>query len=408
MHAQDTHDSRHTGDVESNRRKFLRDSVMLGAGVIAAASSRGEAQAQAAAPAAAAAAASAAPAAGAKPAALTYADVMTKAREVLYPVCRVCPECNGVACAGEVPGLGGIGSGAAFRNNYNSLQRIQLKMRTVHGVTRPETSIDLFGHMIAFPAVGAPTGGTTYNMGNKMGEEAYIEAVIGGCAAAGTVGSVADGIGDPVEVYERRLAKLSELGFKAIASVKPRTQEEIIARMKKAEAAGAIAISMDIDSAGRAARALPGQTVEPKDLAKLRELVKATQLPFIVKGVMTAEEAVMAMRAGAAGIVVSNHGGRVLDHTPGTAEVLPAIADKVKGKVFIFVDGTVKYGHDVLKYVALGADAVMVGRHIVRGAHGGGKQGVALLMNRMRQELVDAMVLTGCASAKAIARGAVV
>jgi isopentenyl diphosphate isomerase/L-lactate dehydrogenase-like FMN-dependent dehydrogenase len=84
--------------------------------------------------------------------------------------------------------------------------------------------------------------------------------------------------------------------------------------------------------------------------------------------------------------------------------VLPAIADKVKGKVFIFTDGTVKYGHDVLKYIALGADAVMVGRHIVRGAHGGGRDGVAVLMNKIKQELVDAMVLTGCANVKAINR----
>jgi hypothetical protein len=71
-------------------------------------------------------------------------------------------------------------------------------------------------------------------------------------------------------------------------------------------------------------------------------------------------------------------------------------------------DGTVKYGHDVLKYIALGANAVLVGRHIVRGAHGGGSAGVALLMNRMQQEFVDAMVLTGCASVKAITRGILV
>jgi 4-hydroxymandelate oxidase len=320
----------------------------------------------------------------------------------------VCPECDGVACAGEVPGMGGIGSGNSFKNNYRALQRVQLKMRTAHAVNKPDTSIDLFGHKIAFPAVGAPTGGTTYNMGGKVTEDGYIEAVIGGCAAAGTVGSVADGIGDPVEVYERRLQKLKELGFKAIAGVKPRTQEEIIARMQKAEVAGAIAISMDIDSAGRAARALPGQTVEPKDVKKLRDLVKATKLPFIVKGIMTVEEALKAVDAGAAAIVVSNHGGRVLDHTPGTAEVLPVIVDKVKGKALVFVDGTVKYGHDVLKYVALGANAVMVGRHIVRAAHGGGRDGVALVMKRMHQELVDAMVLTGCANVKSISRAILV
>ena len=98
----------------------------------------------------------------------------------------------------------------------------------------------------------------------------------------------------------------------------------------------------------------------------------------------------------------------MLDHTPGTSNVLPAIADKLKGKIVILADGTVKYGHDVIKYVALGADAVLVGRHIVRGAHGGGKDGVALLMTRMRQELVDAMVLTGCANVKAISRSILV
>jgi isopentenyl diphosphate isomerase/L-lactate dehydrogenase-like FMN-dependent dehydrogenase len=380
---------------------------MFGTGVLAAGALGSEtvlAQQGSPASGAAAPAAAAAP----KPPALTYAQVMNKARELMYPICRVCPECDGVACAGEVPGMGGIGSGNAFKNNYRALQRVQLKMRTAHVVSKPDPSIMLFGHKISFPAVGAPTGGTTYNMGAKMTEDGYVEAVIGGCATAGTVGSVADGIGDPVEVYERRLKKLGELGLKAIASVKPRTQEEIIARMKKAEAAGAIAISMDIDSAGRAARALPGQVVEPKDVAKLRELVKATRLPFIVKGLMTVDEALKASEAGAAAICVSNHGGRVLDHTPGTAEVLPAIAEKVKGRMFIFVDGTVKYGHDVLKYVALGADAVMVGRHVVRGAHGGGREGVALVMNRMRQELVDAMVLTGCADAKAISRGILV
>ena len=384
-------------DGATDRRRFLKGSMVLGAGVLAAGTlGPDKVVAQQAAPAAAV------------PPKLTYAQVMTKAREVLYPVCRVCPECDGVACAGEVPGIGGFGSGNSFKNNFKALQRVQLQMRVAHDVSKPDPAIMLFGHKISFPAVGAPTGGTTYNMGKKMTEDAYVEAVVGGCFAAGTVGSVADGIGDAGSVYEQRLRKLKELGLKAIASVKPRTQEEIIARMKLAEGAGAIAISMDIDSAGRAARALPGQIVEPKDVAKLRELVKATKLPFIVKGVMTVDEALKAVEAGAAAIVVSNHGGRVLDHTPGSAEVLPVIADKVKGKITILVDGTVKYGHDVLKYVALGADCVMVGRHIVRGAHGGGKDGVALVMNRMRQELVDAMVMTGCANAKAISRSILV
>jgi isopentenyl diphosphate isomerase/L-lactate dehydrogenase-like FMN-dependent dehydrogenase len=119
---------------------------------------------------------------------------------------------------------------------------------------------------------------------------------------------------------------------------------------------------------------------------------------------MTPDDALLAGEAGAAGICVSNHGGRALDHSAGTADVLPAIADKVKGKMVILVDGCVHYGGDVLKYLALGADAVLVGRHIWRAAHGGGREGVALFMKTMRDELTAAMVLTAVPNVAAIDR----
>ena len=144
--------------------------------------------------------------------------------------------------------------------------------------------------------------------------------------------------------------------------------------------------------------------MEPKTVAQLRELVRTTKIPFIVKGIMTPEDALAARESGAAGVVVSNHGGRVLDHTPGTAEVLPGIADAVKGEMVIFVDGCVHYGHDVLKYLALGADAVLVGRHLVRAVFGAGKQGVALFFKTMREELEAAMVVTAMPDVRSINR----
>jgi isopentenyl diphosphate isomerase/L-lactate dehydrogenase-like FMN-dependent dehydrogenase len=113
----------------------------------------------------------------------------------------------------------------------------------------------------------------------------------------------------------------------------------------------------------------------------------------------------MAAESGAAAIVVSNHGGRVLDHTPGTAEVLAAIADRVKKyKMVILVDGGVRNGYDVLKMLALGAAAVLVGRPVIRGAVGGGQEGVSLVLNKMRKELAEAMVLTGTADVKKVKR----
>ncbi len=102
---------------------------------------------------------------------------------------------------------------------------------------------------------------------------------------------------------------LGRLGVKAIVGLKPRTQEEIIARMRKAEEAGAVAFTIDLDSAGRAARALPGRTVEPKTMKQVRELVAATKLPVLPKGIMTVDEALMMADAGVAYIVVSTTAG---------------------------------------------------------------------------------------------------
>lgn len=137
---------------------------------------------------------------------LKIEDVLKKARERLYPKCRVCHECDGVACAGEVPGMGGIGSGQSFKNNFIALQKIQLNMRTFHDVKKVDTSITLWGEKLSLPVLAAPTGGTTYNMGlkGKMTDDEYIDAILGGCIMAGTIGFAADGIGDPIEVFEIR------------------------------------------------------------------------------------------------------------------------------------------------------------------------------------------------------------
>jgi isopentenyl diphosphate isomerase/L-lactate dehydrogenase-like FMN-dependent dehydrogenase len=384
------------GQSTIDRRSFLRTATVAGAGAVLAPLITG-AEAHAAEP-----AADDALGLGGAPAPLTLGEVLKVAREKLYPRCRVCPECNGVACSGEVPGFGGIGSGASFRNNYDSLARLHLTMRTVHDVKKPDTSITLFGQDLALPVLSGATGGVTYNMGGKMTEEAYVDAIIGGCRAAGTMALIADGIGDPTDVFLRRMNVVKQYGGKVVVLIKPKTQDEIIRRIRMVEEAGGVAFGIDIDSAGRAARAVAGQTVEPKTPKQLAELAKSTHLPFFVKGIMTADEAQMAIDAGARAIGVSNHGGRVLDHTLGVSQVLPAIAKRAKGKVAIIADGAVRHGTDVLKLLALGADATLCGRPLVRGAHGGGKEGVALMLAAIRGELVDSMVLTGTAKARAV------
>jgi isopentenyl diphosphate isomerase/L-lactate dehydrogenase-like FMN-dependent dehydrogenase len=141
-----------------------------------------------------------------------------------------------------------------------------------------------------------------------------------------------------------------------------------------------------------------GEPVGPKTVEAWQEIIAATDLPFILKGIMSLEDATAAIEAGAAAIVVSNHGGRVLDHTPGTADVLPEIAEAVGGDVPVLVDGGVRSGVDVLKMLALGAKAVLVGRPLAIAAMGGGTEGVAAVLNQYADQLCSAMILTGCAS----------
>jgi 4-hydroxymandelate oxidase len=331
-------------------------------------------------------------------------EVLKAAREKLYPRCRVCPECDGNACAGEVPGLGGIGTGASFKNNLLALNRIQLRMRTLHDGSKPELATTVLGQHLDLPVLCASLGGTTYNMGGKMSEEDFIAALLGGAHRAGTMGLIADGTEDPLETYKVRLSAIGRHG-RGIGVIKPRDQAEIIRRMRLVEEAGAVAVMVDVDSAGRAARAAKlGQVIEPKTPAQLKELVRATRLPFVVKGIMTADEAQLALEVGAAGIVVSNHGGRCLDHTPGTIEVLSEIAERVKGRLAVLADGGVRHGADVLKFLALGADAVLVGRPVLRGAHGAGAEGVEIILDKLRGELAESMVLTGTRSVGKVRR----
>ena len=390
------------------RRNFLRVSTLFGAGAVAS---------EALSPSPAAAAPQAASSVPLKPPFPEYgpggargavAEVYQKARQVLYPICRVCRECNGVACAGEYPGMGGVWSGASFQNNFEALRKVKLELRTLHELSsrdkKPDTSTIIFGQKLALPAMAAPIGGPGGNFQNLLPDAEYFDRVIGGCVDAGTVGSIGDGEMDSMDLVQGRFDVIKRYQGKAIAGIKPRPQQSLLQVVRLAEEAGAFMITIDTDSAGRYGRSHPDIALETKPVAKLREIVRATKIPVVIKGIMTPDQARLAGEAGAAGICVSNHGGRVLDHTPGTAEVLPAIVQAVKGKMVILVDGCVHYGDDVLKYVALGADAVLVGRHIIRAAYGGGRPGVALFMKTMRDELEAAMVVTGVPDVRSIDR----
>ena len=330
-------------------------------------------------------------------------DYRDKAKERMKGYCRVCPVCDGRACVGEVPGMGGLGTGATFKANIEALAERRFNMRTVHDSAAPELGVRLLGLDLSIPVLAAPIGGVSFNMGGQITEEQYVDSILGGCKAQGTIGCAGDGA--PDFIIEASLKGVAALGGHGIPFIKPWEDEEFFAKVGRAKDAGAAIIGMDIDAAGLVTLAKMGRPVSPKSPAKLADMISKTGLPFILKGVMTPDEARLAADAGAAAIVVSNHGGRVLDFAPGTADVLASVAQAVGDRCAVLVDGGVRTGVDVLKMLALGADAVLMGRPFSVAAVGGLQEGVETLLERLRGELTSAMVLTGTARADAVDPG---
>lgn len=325
---------------------------------------------------------------------MNYNEVKKEAKVNLNGSCRVCKVCNGVACAGEVPGMGGKGTGNAFTENITALKKYKLNMRVIHDAKNPDTSTELFGKKLDIPVMAAPVSGTTLNMGGKYSEEDYISWVVGGCLDSNIYPMVGDTAVDSFLITNLKVLK--EFNGEGIVFIKPWENKNIIEKIKLAEEAGAFAVGVDIDACGLITLAMHGKPVMPKNVEEIKEIVASTKLPFILKGIMTVDEAILAVEAGVDAIVVSNHGGRVLDETPGVAEVLPEIAKAVKGKVKILADGGVRTGVDVLKLIALGADAVLIGRPFVTASFGGQREGVKTYIDGLKGELKSAMVLTGC------------
>ncbi|MCP3942802.1 MAG: alpha-hydroxy-acid oxidizing protein [Desulfobacteraceae bacterium] len=320
-------------------------------------------------------------------------DIYQNARKLMEGFCKVCRQCNGKACAGEVPGMGGLGTGTSFFSNIESLAKIKFNMRLVHGVTTPTTSTTILGKKLELPVLAAPIGGVAFNMGGGVSEEDYIRAIVNGCHNKGILGCTGDGA--PAFIHESGFDAIQAIGGNAIAFIKPWEDKELFEKLEKAEKTGATIVGMDIDAAGLVTLRQMGRPVSPRTPAQLGKIISSTPMKFILKGIMTVDEARLAVDAGADAIVVSNHGGRVFDSLPGAADVLQSIASGVGDKITILADGGVRSGGDVLKLLALGADAVMIGRPFSIAAVGGLQKGVETYIDKIKAELIQSMVLTG-------------
>lgn len=333
---------------------------------------------------------------------MTYEEVLSNAKTCMGEFCKACPVCNGKACSNKVPGPGSKGSGTVAIRNYDKWQELCINMDTICENKPLDLTSEIFGRTFKYPIFAAPIGAMKLHYGDKYDDLEYNDILVSSCADAGIAAFTGDGTNPAVMEGAARAIKQKD--GNGIPTVKPwdiNTLKEKLAMIKDA---GSFAVAMDIDAAGLPFLKNLTPPAGSKTVEELREIVKEAEVPFIIKGIMTVKGALKAKEAGAAAIVVSNHGGRVLDQCPATAEVLAEIADAVGNDMKILVDGGIRSGVDIFKALALGADAVLIGRPFVTAVYGGGAEGVAAYTSKLAAELEDTMAMCGAHSLSEISR----
>ena len=334
---------------------------------------------------------------------MNYQEILENARTCIGNYCKACPVCNGRACKNQMPGPGAKGAGDVAVRNYDKWQEIRVNMDTLCANGSVDTGLALFGKEFRYPFFAGPVGAVNLHYGEKYDDESYNEVLVSACAKAGIAAFTGDGTNPAV--IKGAAAAIKNAGGLGIPTVKPWNLETVREKLALVKEAGAFAVAMDVDAAGLPFLKNMTPPAGRKTVEEQGKIVDSCGgLPFIVKGNMTVKGALKAKEAGASAIVVSNHGGRVLDQCPSTAEVLEEITEAVDGSMKIFVDGGIRSGTDVFKALALGADAVIIARPFVTALYGGGAEGVEVYVEKIGAELADAMAMCGASSLAEITR----
>ena len=336
---------------------------------------------------------------------MTYQEILDRSRDQIGPFCKSCKICNGMACKNTVPGPGAKGLGTGFIRNYQKWQELCVNMDTICENGPADTTFDFFGHQLTIPVMAGPVGAMQLHYGDKYDDLTYNDILVTACAKAGILAFTGDGTNPAV--MEAAVNAIGENHGAGVTTIKPWNQDLVMQKMDMAKKSGAWAIAMDIDGAGLPFLKNLTPPAGSKTVEQLKEIADYAGVPFILKGIMTVKGAEKAVKAGAKAIVVSNHGGRVLDQCPATAEVLPEIVDAVGKDMMVLVDGGIRTGMDVFKALALGAKGVLIARPFVNMVYGGGLEGPAVLVEKLKAELADTMLMCGAHSLAEIDRSMV-
>jgi isopentenyl diphosphate isomerase/L-lactate dehydrogenase-like FMN-dependent dehydrogenase len=306
---------------------------------------------------------------------------------------------------------GGAGDEVTLRENVEAYGRLSLRPRVLADVSGVSTAATVLGHEVSMPILVAPVA--FQRLAHPDGEVATAAAA----ARAGTIfclstvatagpTDITDGVRwFQVYVFKDRgftqtlIQGATEAGFSAILLT---ADTPHLGRRERDHRTGFKIPAELVPSLAGHDLLTPEQTFASMadDLSwrDVEWLASISGLPVLVKGVLTAEDALLACESGAAGVVVSNHGGRQLDGVPATIEALPEVVEAVAGRVPVLLDGGIRRGTDAVKGLALGAEAVLAGRPFVWGLAAGGEEGVFSVLELLRSELLLALALLGCSS----------
>lgn len=325
---------------------------------------------------------------------MEYLEVLENAKKTIGPNCKVCPVCNGLACGNTMPGPGSKAPGNGANDNYKAWRTIKLNVDTFVENSPIATDVELLGMKLSLPLVTAPIGSIQMQFNPTDDVADFNEKCMAACETRGIFHAF--GNGRDRRVWDRAIESGRKHGNNGIPVYNPASNDDIKQLMDLYKGELPQAMCVVVDSAGLPhLKNFNGKGGGSKTIEDLKDLREYAKVPFIVKGIMSAKTALKAVEAGADAIVVSNHGGRVLAETPATAEVLPEIVDAVKGKTKILVDGGIRSGLDVFKALAIGADACLICRPVLISYYGGGQEGIECYLDKIKNELVDAMYMCG-------------